>query len=383
MKKGIKTLMKKVAKIVATGLSAFCIANAATGCDFSSTDAIEILSPTNGGVAEIADEALSAVSENYVSGGSSVIPYARKGDVYAMKDLVLEWRAESSAASYTVSLSQNADLSAAVQYTASAERLRVSDLFTNTTYYWQVSDGTRSSKIASFTTGNTPRTIYVGGVSNTRDIGGKATEDGKRIRQGIVYRGAKLDGITASGKKAFLEKYGIKTDLDLRKTEEATKTVSPAEKSVRYLQYACPYYTGGDTGLDVSSNYANLAAALRVFAEADNYPVYFHCAIGRERTGMLAMLLLGVCGVSREDIELDYELSFLSESGCSDFGNNDAERIIYGKTSEFGNTLRYILQCGATDGEEVSLKDACAAYLLQIGLTQAEIDAIRENLIEA
>ena len=112
---------------------------------------------------------------------------------------------------------------------------------------------------------------------------------------------------------------------------------------------------------------------MRVFADADNYPVYFHCAIGRDRTSMVAMLLLGVCGVSKTDICMDYEMSFFSESGCSD------KAQVAGMAQTFSVTLNYIARNGDS---HATFQENCETYLLQIGLTQAEIDAIRSNLIE-
>jgi protein-tyrosine phosphatase len=212
------------------------------------------------------------------------------------------------------------------------------------------------------------------GVSNTRDIGGKTTEDGKKVKQGLIYRGAYLDEVTAEGITQALEKYGIKTDLDLRKGAEGTAgTSSPLGSAVQYLQYSCPYYLG-TAGIDNKANWENLANAIKVFANKDNYPVYFHCSVGRDRTAMVAMLLEGILGVTKEDMLIDYEMSFFSYRGCLD-GANPRDMV-----TMFINTRRYVEKYDSND--ELSFAEQCEKYLLDIGVTQAEINAIREIMLE-
>ena len=54
--------------------------------------------------------------------------------------------------------------------------------------------------------------------------------------------------------------------------------------------------------------------ALKVFCDEANYPIYFHCKAGADRTGTLAFFLEGICGCSQTDIDIDYELT----SVCGD-----------------------------------------------------------------
>lgn len=376
--------MKLGIKIGAVMLSAACAATAFTGCGGSGGGSSDISAvyPKNGEIVNIANNGVAEFCSDYVSGSDKILSYANNGDNYYMAPLILKWSAKTPAERYEVKVSRNADMSRPQSYSVTSESLRLSDLFVNTDYYWQVSSGDIHSEVFSFTTANTPRTIALGGVSNTRDIGGKSIGNGKFVKQGVVFRGGKLDDITDDGKKDFTEKYGIKTDLDLRLSTEGPTGSSPAGAQINYLNYSCPYYRGDSTGIDNPENYANLAAAMRVFVEPSNYPVYFHCAIGRDRTAMVAMLLLGVCGVSTEDICLDYEMSFFSKSGCMDGANPSA------MASKFFATVNCIKQYGETYGDvygesgELSFKRCCEIYLMQIGLTKNEIDEIRTNLVE-
>ena len=193
------------------------------------------------------------------------------------------------------------------------------------------------------------------------------------MRQGIAYRGARLDAITSNGVVSALKTYGIKTDLDLRKNGEGTAGgVSPLGNEVRYFNYSCPYYWGGTDGINNPNNYENLAAAIKVFADADNYPIYYHCSIGRDRTSMVTMLLLGVLGVSITDIFMDYEVSFLTSRTFYDTATPEHMMNIF--TATCTNISVY--------NEGTTFAQQCEDYLLDIGVTAEEIAAIRANMLE-
>ena len=91
--------------------------------------------------------------------------------------------------------------------------LSLEHLFVNTTYYWFVDavygEYTVRSEVFTFKTLPTPRTVNIEGVSNSRDIGGYVTVDGKMIRLGMIYRSAKLDDITEVGKYTLINILGV------------------------------------------------------------------------------------------------------------------------------------------------------------------------------
>ena len=270
-----------------------------------------------------------------------------------------------------VFIADNAEMNGAAVYLCNTPSLTVTDLYTGYEYFWQVvseyEDMTLSSEVFSFTTLSTPRTVAVDGVSNVRDIGGYKTADGKQIKRGIVYRGADFEHITDKGVEKLVKELGIKTELDLR--ERSNGGPSPLGEDINYIAVSGPWYDKS-----FLFGYQNdLLRELRVFVDADNYPVYFHCSLGRDRTGTLAFLLEALCGVSKSDIYMDYEVSFFS-----DMGGYDDSTAPSGMTAVL-ETFRKTVQNYA---KGKSLYEATRAFLLDLGMTDGELDAIRSNLLE-
>ena len=98
---------------------------------------------------------------------------------------------------------------------------RVYNLMLGETVWWRggaTLSEAQNNPIHRTTTGTVgPRNLYIDGVTNVRDIGGYASSlvEGGRIRQGLYYRGARLDSITDAG-KAEMVRLGIRQKIDLR-----------------------------------------------------------------------------------------------------------------------------------------------------------------------
>lgn len=331
---------------------------------------VTAVSPEDGKTLNIANDVVARVTKNYKAGAFA--EYQNGTDKYAGKSVKLRFAVKGNPAPYTVRLSLNSDMSEAEEYRTENGELELYDLYTGAKYYWTISaetDGTeKTSRVYGFETDKTPRTIALDGISNTRDIGGYAAENGKRIREGLIYRGANVDGASDAAVKKAKEVYGIKAELDLRETPLAGG--SPFGNDVKYRQVSGGYYTDGDTSFTDPKNAERLAESFRFFTEEDSYPAYFHCAIGRDRTGCLSMIILAVCGVSEEDILLDYELSALSESGSRD------KTPITTMLSIFANTLNYIKSFS-----DKSLQKNAETFLLERGVKKEEIDFVKNKLL--
>ena len=334
---------------------------------------ITATSPSDGKTVCLANKTVKDVYVDYVVGKSDELSDGT--DKFKGDPVVLKWAAKPAYDNYTVSISLSDDLKDGKTCETFEPSLVLTDLFVGETYYWQVSsevDGrTLKSDLFTFKTDASPRTICLDGVSNTRDIGGYKSINGKKLKQGMIYRGGSPDGITEEGLAATSGIYGIKTQLDLRTASEAEKGCAFGE-SVNYINISGAYYIGGKTGLDFEDNKSVIADELRVFTDENNYPVYFHCALGRDRTGTLAMLIEGLCGVNESDILLDYELSSLSASGTK-----DKNKISYMINNLFKPTIEYIKSFG-----EGSLQSGCENFLMSYGLTKTEINKIVEIMVE-
>jgi protein tyrosine/serine phosphatase len=214
--------------------------------------------------------------------------------------------------------------------------------------------------------------MNVDGVSNVRDIGGYINEDGLRIKQGMVYRSAKLDNVTDLGMYTLLYIMGVKTDLDLREADDATR---PLGENVGYANAACPWYSTGENGIWANATTkSEFAKAIKVFAYEENYPIIFHCSMGRDRTGTTTFLLLGLLGVDEDTLRHEYYASFFSQQGGFDESEFplliiNMNRLTEG-LNEYGN-------------EDSPLSERIEAFLLDTGVTPEESRSIRKIWLEA
>jgi hypothetical protein len=127
----------------------------------------------------------------------------------------------------------------------------------------------------------------------------------------------------------------------------------------------------GKEGISSEIGSKKLLACLNVFANKDNFPVYVHCVLGRDRTGTVVGVLLALCGVSKEEIVYDYELSFFSRIG------RDPETDVLKQLGSFYDTLDYLC---SFDGS--SLRECTENYLLSIGMKRETMELIKRNLVE-
>ena len=343
--------------------------------------AVLALYPTQGEtVANAAWQIDELLKDDYYSGKSDEYSGVYYGfgvhvDQYARDPVVLRWTSRAPHESYTVRVADNPEMENAKTYVVSDTTLSIQNLMVDTCYYWTVDAGGEVSG-GVFYTENTLRTLLIDGVTNTRDLGGWKTVDGVyRVKYNIAFRGAELEGITANGLAAAAD-LGIKTDVDLR--GRGSNTQSPLGTNVQWWlsgEYgAAMYYNSEKTTIsDLTSTYVQgTANAVRAFADASNFPIYFHCTYGRDRTGTLALLLLGVLGVSEDQILRDYEITFLTS-----FAGGSSRTI---KSNEgVTKTTKWLIDNYAPGG---TLQEACEGYLLAIGITADEITAIRKNMLE-
>lgn len=174
-----------------------------------------------------------------------------------------------------------------------------------------------------------PRTLVWDGCLNVRDLGGHPTEDGRETRFGAIVRADSVRQLNDRGWKALVD-YGVRTIVDLRLDSELAAD-PPRDLPVDVVhvpvvpEMGTPFWTEIDAmtlSIDDSAEErsrvylaflerygGNFGRAVTEVARAPDGTVLVHCQGGKDRTGIVAALLLRLAGVPADDIAADYALS--------------------------------------------------------------------------
>ena len=339
---------------------------------------INAISPMKNEVVSLASEEITEMVNNYTFSISA--SYVSDEDHYASRPIELSWDTKEDALYYLVELATNSVLNQATTYVTNIKSIELDDLKPGYVYYWRVnayySEKLIKSQVFSFETMAISKSYYMESVKNFRDMGGYKTIDNKRVKSGMIFRGANADGVNEQDKDFMLHTLNIKSELDLRNKNEGRRGTN--------VLGAANYYVADDNGGFYYDNYPNgvsqktgqevLAREIRLFANRDNYPIYYHCAIGRDRTGSLAMVLYNLLGVSKKDIGIDYEISMFAVASTRDIHDDLVEQLV----SQVYLIYNYIY--GGYTGN--NMQEKTEAFLLEIGITQLEIDNIKDIMLE-
>lgn len=163
------------------------------------------------------------------------------------------------------------------------------------------------------------RLIALEGCLNFRDLGGYPTADGGRVRWRRTFRSDALHGVTPAD-VACLRGLGITTVIDLRSTAELRADGDGPLRREGIAHHHLPLFDGAMVDpadrpamATLSDRYwlmaqyakEKIAAVLTALAAADG-PAVYHCAAGKDRTGVISAVLLGVLEVPDEVIVADY-----------------------------------------------------------------------------
>jgi protein-tyrosine phosphatase len=182
--------------------------------------------------------------------------------------------------------------------------------------------------MAAATSPDADRLLPLAGGHNFRDLGGYETTDGQRVRWQVLYRSGKLSALTTDD-VAQLARKGIKMVCDLRTPKERDR--EPSVSGFSQAHRGWDYDAGHDRLLAATSardatpqNVHDALAAIYEqmpwqFAEmygsafnhiiAGDLPMVFHCTAGKDRTGILAALILRSLSVPEETVFADYMLT--------------------------------------------------------------------------
>ena len=269
--------------------------------------------------------------------------------------------------------------------------VNITNLVPNDQYTYKVTS-TGSGKViteGSFsTTGHLHQVFFKSGCRNGRDLGGWKTLDGRMVKYRKLYRGGRMQSETVnnSGKKEILAE-GIGAQLDLRNSDRIKQ---PAVDGLEFLAPAIEQ--GGTTMLKTDHARTKQCFEFIVNCLRNNKPVYFHCSLGRDRTGTLDILLLGVLGVREGDISKAYEVTYFAPVGYSVSSSekpNNPEPIFLNTRMQwaYSDVAPYFWSMadkakaeGAGDG---SFASGVEYYLLNVAeVSQKDIDDFRSMMLE-
>lgn len=273
-------------------------------------------------------------------------------------------------------------------------QVQITNFELGTRYVWKV-EGTsegksvRSASARFRTSEQPPRLILIPGMDNVRDLGGWTGLDGRKIRQGLLYRSSGLNEnspdrlddamikrprqeyrlgenrATPEGLRYIVEQLGWKVDLDLRSDREiGPMTSSPAGDKVRWINSPSSSYGTFAKSDQPLKGVSVMAKNFGILSDPDNLPADFHCILGADRTGALSMAILGALGVSIDDIIRDWEISQHASPKYRDkFDQMIADFESYGLPSD------------STDKKAETI-------LQEQGVSMKEIQRLREIMLE-
>ena len=246
------------------------------------------------------------------------------------------------------------------------------------------------------------RHLDIDGANNVRDLGGYPTQDGRRTRWKTFVRAASLHRLTPESQAAMLD-YGIRTVIDLRRTSELEErpNVFAGSSEVVYLHQSLlndPAVPGIDDLVQTGEPADRIVASytswldryqprflrtLTTLADSSSRPAVYHCAGGKDRTGMISALLLSIAGVPVEIIAEDYALS-----GRYLIDRFFEEQAVPGQTPESytwkdyqrdfcppGAMLKVLAYLDETYG-------GAKGFMRTVGLTTDQIEGLRAAVVE-
>ena len=235
------------------------------------------------------------------------------------------------------------------------------------------------------------------GCVNFRDLGGYRNSSGQPVRWRRLFRSDALQDMTSTDTALAVDDLNIGLVVDLRNTNEAQRDgrgpLAETETGYRHIPLldargAIPPFAGGDIAERLTTTYqwlvrnsgSGVAEAISSISETleQGQGAVFHCSAGKDRTGLLAAMILEVLGVDQENISADYMLTIEAVDGIVERikrieqGSSPTAQTLAPQPSAFQafqDTLR-----GEYGGAE--------AYLRTNGLSDETLNALRRNLLE-
>jgi protein-tyrosine phosphatase len=250
-----------------------------------------------------------------------------------------------------------------------------------------------------------PVRVSLAGTANTRDLGGYLTEQGDTVRPGLLYRSDSPHRLAGEDAAAFA-RLGIRTIIDLRSYAELDRLgrppLAPAVRAYVHVPLRIAEPSGGAAGAlladlrrtgtltlgtlyrhFVTQSGAELRTIVRLLSDEQAFPALFCCVAGKDRTGIVAAIILALLGVPDAVIAADYAATadsfarFLELAG-QDSALGDEASLHQVDPSLFGAEAETMLEfLGWIRAEFGSVRHLVSGF----GIDQATIASLRHNLL--
>lgn len=226
-------------------------------------------------------------------------------------------------------------------------------------------------------------------ISNFRDLGGQPTKDGKMVKWGKVFRSANMDVITDQDLEKMKE-LGITTIIDLRRDteiEEFYRHIDKVKNNFDYRQVSLARahfghkeiqaiinkeLTVGRTYRDLIDNYEGVKEILELIINSEG-SVLFHCQEGKDRTGIIAMIIYGLLDVDQIDIIADYEISSAYLGYVTSY-DQDEDYSVFRITSPYNMKEAYAYVIDEYESFE--------NYIEKVGLDMGLVEKLRKKMLD-
>lgn len=233
------------------------------------------------------------------------------------------------------------------------------------------------------------RIVTIDGVQNVRDLGGIPTKAGGAFKSQRIFRSAALHTVTPNGIKQ-MQDLGVKAVIDLRSTAETKGNPDPVEalQKAGIAYYHIPMLDNlqsniaaqkeiVNTGLDVmyqhilDNHKEDFKKLLDIIRKTPTGGIFYHCSVGKDRTGITSMMLLSIAQVEDNYIIDDYSMS-KPINGIGAKENPQIPSFIYeAPPVAMKKTLAWLEESyGGING-----------YLREIGINENEQEEIRKTLL--